>query len=115
MDENPKFVSAKKGLYRLWLTLSVIWWVIGLIVLFVIYFDGGFRGSQYVYDGPVDMSYHPSAYQNLHDEVAFHWKKFLLFLLPVVLPPFALYFFSKACYWIYKGFKEDDGSHPPRL
>ena len=77
MEDNKDRV--KKGSFRLWLSLSVIWWLVSLIVIIVFYQNGELSRSQH-------------------------------FILPIgiaVFPPFALYLFSKACYWIYEGFKED--------
>ena len=91
MDNKDK---VKKGLFRLWLTLSVIWWVIGFIGLIVVAnWDGGFHNPTGYLD---DRKY----------DSPFLWEFFIPLFCAAVLPPFILYFFSKACYWIYRGFKE---------
>ena len=121
-----------KGWFRLWLSFSVVWWLVSLIVIIVLFFTDSYHKIEEGTEGAVDavrlMSEaeegetwasmakdNPDIDFGFRARVYFQWPWFLLSIIPAVLPPFAIYLFSKGCYWIYKGFGVDETTKPPRL
>ena len=78
----------KKGWFRLWLAIALLWWI-GCAVGFIVY--------------------------AVFDEWQL-WNEELIGMVSLaIFPPIVPYIIGRVIYWVCKGFKEDDGSHPPRL
>jgi predicted membrane channel-forming protein YqfA (hemolysin III family) len=92
-----------KGWFRLWLVISIVWWIAGGIFFIHAWNENVFHTEtagivQGVLDGKT------ANYGN--DE--FQWEVFLTCVSMSFFSPVFFYVFGKAVYWIFKGFKPDE-------
>ena len=77
----------KKGLFRVWLVFSILWWVVGIGVIYYIVWEG--------------------FYINSGVRVDWKSKELHVGLLCVILAPFLVAAFWKVITWIIKGFEAE--------